>query len=171
MYFNDIHILVYLLVGLIGLGVGFFVDWCNHRLPEYKKILSKEIISEYKTRLKPNYIIIAINGVAYIVLLAVFGIKSTFMQNLDLVKYLFLIPMLLSAFVIDYKIQIIPNRLTLTMFEVGLVITFLSAMANIYVAIDAVIGMIVGAGIFLLIGLIKEGGLKLVSPVESFFRK
>ena len=42
MYINDIHILIYVLVGVVGLLVGQFMDWCNKRLPEYKKILSKE---------------------------------------------------------------------------------------------------------------------------------
>ena len=35
MYINDIHIIYYILVGILGLGVGQFVDWCNIRLPEY----------------------------------------------------------------------------------------------------------------------------------------
>ena len=42
MYINDIHIIYYVLVGILGLGVGQFVDWCNIRLPEYKKVFSKE---------------------------------------------------------------------------------------------------------------------------------
>ena len=38
MYINDIHIISYVLVGILGLFVGQFVDWCNQRLPEYKKV-------------------------------------------------------------------------------------------------------------------------------------
>ena len=41
MYINEIHILSYVIVGIIGLFVGQFVDWCNVRLPEYKKYLAK----------------------------------------------------------------------------------------------------------------------------------
>ena len=40
MYINDIHIISYVLVGILGLFVGQFVDWCNQRLPEYKKVFS-----------------------------------------------------------------------------------------------------------------------------------
>ena len=40
MYFNDIHILYYVVIGFIGLVVGKIVAWCNIRLPEKKKIIS-----------------------------------------------------------------------------------------------------------------------------------
>ena len=72
-----------------------------------------------------------------------------------------LIPMLISAFAIDYKLQIIPNRLTLSIFETGLIFTFLSALINtnagMNIFINNMLGMIVGGGIFLIITLI--GGL------------
>ena len=59
--------------------------------------------------------------------------------------------MLLSAFIIDYKLQIIPNRLNLTIFEIGLVFTFLYGLSNTAIAINMLLGMLAGGGIFLLI--------------------
>ena len=47
MYINDVNILYYVVIGIIGLVVGQFVDWCNKRLPENKKIFSKDIFSIY----------------------------------------------------------------------------------------------------------------------------
>ena len=35
MYINDIHILFYLSIGVIGLIVGQLIDWCNNRLAKY----------------------------------------------------------------------------------------------------------------------------------------
>lgn len=74
---------------------------------------------------------------------------------------MFLVPMLISAFVIDYRLQIIPNRLTLTIFETGLIFTFASVLINtnagISIFMNNMLGMIVGGGIFLIITLI--GGL------------
>ena len=58
---------------------------------------------------------------------------------------------------IDYKHQIIPNRLTLTLFEVGLVFAFIYGLSNIAISINMILGMVAGAGIFLLITLI--GGM------------
>ena len=48
MYINDTHIMYYAVVAILGLFVGMFVDWMNSRLPEYKKVFTKEI-KEYLT--------------------------------------------------------------------------------------------------------------------------
>ena len=149
MYINDIHILGYVIVGLIGLVIGQFIDWCNQRLPEYKKIFSKEIFSEYFKKFKPNYLLMVINAVMYVGLLYNFGF------TIDFVKYALLVPMLLCAFCIDLKLQIIPNRLTLTIFETGLIFTFLGVAINTNTGITTftnnILGMLIGGGIFALI--------------------
>ena len=62
--------------------------------------------------------------------------------------------MLLSTFVIDYKEQIIPNRLNLAMFEIGATITFIYGFSNVAIAIDMLLGMITGVAIFTIIALI-----------------
>lgn len=177
MYINDIHILTYVFIGFLGLFVGQFIDWCNQRLPEYKKVFSKEFFTEYLKNCKPKYLLMTIVAVAYIALLYCFGLK------LATVKYAVLIPMLISSFCIDLKLQIIPNRLTLSMFEWGLIFTFLGVILNVNVGINLfignILGMVVGAGIFLLITLIggaiagKEamgfGDVKLMGAMGLFF--
>ena len=44
MYFNDVHILIYVAIAVAGFFIGKFVNWCNYRLPEYKKVFSKDIL-------------------------------------------------------------------------------------------------------------------------------
>ena len=155
MYINDINILYYLGIGIIGLLVGQFIDWCNKRLPEYKKVFSKEFFTVYFKDAKPKYLLMVSNAVMYVGLLYFFGF------SIDTLKFMFLVPMLISAFVIDYRLQIIPNRLTLTIFETGLIFTFASVLINtnagISIFMNNMLGMIVGGGIFLIITLI--GGL------------
>jgi prepilin signal peptidase PulO-like enzyme (type II secretory pathway) len=65
--------------------------------------------------------------------------------------------MLLCAFFVDLKEQIIPNRLNLLMFEVGIVLVFLYGISNINIAVNMLFGMLAGGGIFLIITII--GGL------------
>lgn len=157
MYFNNVHILIYVAIAVAGFFIGKFVNWCNYRLPEYKPVFSKEIFSKEKKDYKSNLLLSLITMLIYVVLLYVFGIQRTFLGNLELIKYLILTPMLLSAFIIDYKFQIIPNRLNLTMFEIGIILMFIAGIFNANIAIDMFLGMLAGAGIFLLITLI--GGL------------
>ena len=47
MYINNINILYYLLVGLIGLAVGQFSSWCVLRMPDYKKVFVREFFTIY----------------------------------------------------------------------------------------------------------------------------
>lgn len=153
MYINDINILYYTIIAIVGGFVGQVVDYCNYVFLKEEKILSKKNIKTYSHIASPNYFLILIIAFFYIALLYKFG-------NTDIIKlsmYMFLTPMLLSAFIIDYKIQIIPNRLNLTMFEIGLAYVFIYGMTNLSISIDMLLGMLAGGGIFLLITLI--GGL------------
>lgn len=151
MYINDIHILIYVLVAFLGGVIGQFVDYMNKTFLNERKILCKESWKEYKKTFKINYVIVLINIIAYIALLYKFKITINFF------RYAILVPMLISAFVVDYKIQIIPNRLNLTMFEVALVFMFIFGIQNLNLAKDMLLGMLAGGGIFLFITLI--GGL------------
>lgn len=179
MYINDTNILFYLIAAISGLIVGQFIDWMNKRLPEYKKVFTKEMINEMKFHFKPNYILMLVTAGVYIGLVYRYGIQDNFIENLNLIKYLILTPMLLSAFIIDYKLQIIPNRLNLTMFEVGLVIAFIYGTSNVAITIDMLFGMLTGGGIFLAITAIgaliygKEamglGDVKLMGALGLYF--
>lgn len=156
MYFNDVHILIYVAIAAIGFVVGKFVNWMNYRFLNKKKIFSKEIFQK-KTDYKSNILLSIIVSLIYVFLLYKFGMGKTFLSNLNLIKCLILTPMILSAFIIDYKEQIIPNRLNLTIFETGLVLLFAAGVFNVNIAISMFFGMLAGGGIFLLITLI--GGL------------
>ena len=157
MYFNYVNIGYYIIISILGLFIGELVNWMNKRLPDEKSIFTKGAIKEYIKQFKPNYILMILTAVIYVALLYRFGINKTFVENLDLIKYLILTPMLISVFVIDYKLQIIPNRLNLTIFEVGLVFTFIYGLSDVAISINMVLGMLAGAGMFLALTLL--GGL------------
>ena len=179
MYINNTNIIFYIIVGIIGLFVGQFIDWCNLRLPENKKVFSKDFFNIYLKNFKPKYLLCFGTAIIYITILYFIGLGDNILNQLDLIKYLVLTPMLISALMIDIKLQIIPNRLNLTIFEVGLVFTFLQGIYNVSLAIDMLLGCIVGAGIFLIITLIggliagKEamgfGDVKLMGAIGLFF--
>lgn len=172
-YINDIYILLYVLMAFLGGAIGQFIDYINIAFLNERKILSKETFKEYKKVCKINYLLIMINAVAYMTILYNFKI------SLNFIRFALLIPMLISAFVVDYKIQIIPNRLNLTMFEIGLIFVFIFGIQNLNIAKDMLFGMLVGGGIFLLITLIggaiagKEamglGDVKLMGALGLYF--
>ena len=179
MYINDVHIAYYFIAAILGLFIGEFVNWANKRLPEYKKVFSKEFFTEKRLEFKPNYVLMLLTAFSYVTLIYIFGIGETIIANLDLIKYMILTPMLLSVFVIDYKIQIIPNRLNLTLFEIGIIFAFLYGLSDVAITINMLLGMLAGGGIFLLITLVggifygKEamgfGDVKLMGALGLFF--
>jgi len=153
MYLYNIHILFYVLFCVLGVIAGQISAWCIKRMPKHEKILSKDFFKQFKI----NYPLIIITVIIYLVLLLMYGIKNQFLNNLTLIKYVILTPMIISAFVIDYKYQIIPNRLNLFIFEVGLASMFVSGLYSMNLMTSSLLGMIAGGGIFLLITVI--GGL------------
>lgn len=157
MYINNINIFYYIIFGILGLITGEFLLWCNHRMVEEKKIFSKEIFNSKDIKKDYKYIIIITNIIINVFILYKFGIKKSFFANLDLIKFMILTPMLISAFFIDLKYRIIPNRLNMTIFEIGLIFAFVQGINNVNITKDMILGMLVGGGIFLLITLL--GGL------------
>lgn len=83
------------------------------------------------------------------------------------------------CFYVDLKEQIIPNRLNLLIFEIGLVLVFIYGFININISLNLLLGMLAGGGIFLVITLIggliagKEamgmGDVKLMGALGLFF--
>ncbi len=98
-----------------------------------------------------------ITAVIYVALVYINGWDLNMWGNLTLIKFVIITPILIADFIIDYRLQIIPNRLNLTLFEIGLVFTFLYGFNNINIASDMCLGLLVGGGVFLAITLI--GGL------------
>ena len=172
MYINNINILYYLAIGIIGLVVGRLIEWCIIRLPDYKKVFVREFFTYIKSN-SPKYIYMIITAILYLGILYLNGI------GIATLEYMILIPMLICVFIIDYKQKIIPNRLNLSIFEVGLVFTFIQGVTNVNIAIDRLLGMLVGGGIFLFITFVgslingKEamgfGDVKLMGGLGLFF--
>lgn len=179
MFFNDVHIMIYVAFGILGLIVGNILPHINKRLTEHKKVLTKDFFKDYPKNFKPHYIHMLLIAIIYILLLYKFGLKPDFIQNLDLIKYMILTPMLFSVAVIDFKNSIIPNRLLLTMAETGLLLTFVYGISDINLAMDMLLGMLVGTVIFGILTLLgrlvsgKEamgmGDVKLVAVLGLFF--
>lgn len=180
MYIGDVHIITYIIFLILGAIAGQFVDWINIRVLENKKIFSKEIKQLAKKKLNINYFSVITTAILYIVILYRFGIKENLLENLDLMKYMVLIPILISIITIDYKNKIIPNRLTFTLFETGIIFTFLYGLNNLFIARDSLLGALAGFVIFGVIALLgrliagKEamgiGDVKLLAVLGLYFR-
>ena len=131
MYFNNIHVLIYLVVGLVGCIVGQLVGMMNVRLINGEKVFEKGSLKKYKIELVPHYVMMVTMFALYIFLLYTCGIDKSWHTNITTVSYFILLPLLMSAFVVDAKKRIIPNRLVLTIFEIGILLRNHESYRNI----------------------------------------
>lgn len=179
MYINAVHISWYIALIIIGAIIGQFIKISNKRIIENKKIFSRDILSEFRNKFKLNHGTILTIVVLYLIVLYKTGIKEGLINNLLLIKYLVLIPILISIIMIDYNKKIIPNRLTLTIFETGIIFAFLYGIDNLFKARDYLLAMIIGGLIFGIIALFgriiagKEamgmGDIKLIATLGLYF--
>ena len=179
MYFNDVHVMIYVAFGILGLLVGNILPHINQKLIEHKKIITKDFFKDYIKNFKPHYVHMILIAIIYMALVYKFGIFPTFIQNLELIKYCLLTPMLFSVAYIDYKENIIPNRLVLTMAEVGMLVTFIFGLSDINLAMDMLLGMVLGTAIFGILTILGRmvsgkdsmglGDVKLIAALGLFF--
>lgn len=185
MYFNNIHIIYYLIVMALGLFVGNFIAWCNFCYNNERKIFSKDFFRKEILEVKYTYVLMIAISILYAGLLYSLGWEKDnnfvllIFKNLNILKFLLIIPILVLCFLIDLKKRIIPNRLNLIILEIGLFFTFVLGLYNINVAKDMILGCIVGGAVFGLITLLgniiagKEtmgmGDLKFIAALGLVF--
>lgn len=183
MFINNIHILFYLFAGMVGCIEGQLIGLVNKRLIDHEKIIGKGSLKKFKTEFVPYYGIMIIMFILNIILLMTCKIDfNNWYGNIKLVSYFILLPLLVSAFLVDLKAEIIPNRLVLTIFEAGLLITVIEGIfspSGMTMALHRIVGMLVGGLIFLIITLLggiisgKEamgmGDVKFIGALGLFF--
>ncbi|MBR2289999.1 MAG: prepilin peptidase [Clostridia bacterium] len=179
MYINNISIVYYLVIGLVGLFVGKLTAWANTIYIDEGTPKLGDFLKRRKETFEMQYVIMIVIAGCYIGLLYQQGAPNTFLKALDLLKFLILTPMLVSSFLIDLKHRIIPNRLNMLMFEIGILLTFVYGISNISIAQNMLLGCLAGGGIFLAITLLggliagKEamglGDVKFMGAVRTIF--
>jgi leader peptidase (prepilin peptidase)/N-methyltransferase len=168
----------YFLTFVIGLLLGSFFNVCIYRIPREESIVfPASHCTNCSTKLKwkdliPVFSFLVLGGrcrycgekislkyplvelatsLIYLILAVMFGMSSTFFI------YAFLCSLLIIATVIDLEFQIIPNGLVI----IGIVAGFIFSLLGLSVPlVDALIGMLVGGGIFLLVALLAQLILK-----------
>ena len=148
MYINNIHILGYFFIGLFGMILGQFMNWVNIRFSHHKKVFCREFFYQYFPNQKINMFLIFSTMLLYILIIYLFGL------NLISLKYLLLTPFIISVFAIDFKDHIIPDRLILILFEIGMISSVIEGFDSLNIFIDRLLGMTIGFAIFGIITLL-----------------
>lgn len=158
-----------ILVAVVGLAVSPFIVALIKRYSKEEKIFVKDFWKDLKFDAKVSLVL----PIIYIGLLYFFGLGFEFVLNS------FIATLLVISFFVDIKAQIIPNETNFIGFLVGITLTYVKFMQSGAAGADALLGMVTGAGIFLLIGLLALlvyrkvgmglGDVKLMGMLGLFF--
>ena len=162
-------VLYNVIFALTGLAVSPFMTALIKRYSREEKIIDKDFFNDVKFDWKVALVTLLL----IILLLYFFGVSEKFF----LYSILSII-LTMEAFV-DIKAKILPNSLNFAGFLIGIVYTYITCIRDIYAGLDLLLGMITGAGVFLLIALFalvvyrREGmglgDVKLMGMLGLFF--
>lgn len=166
--------LIFILVFIIGLSIGSFLNVLIYRLPREKKFVlgrsycpsCQKPIKFYdnipvlsylilvgkcrvcKTKISFRYPLVEIlNGLAYLFFFFQYGVSYNFLI------FSFLSSALIVIFFVDIDFQIIPDSITLPGMVLGLGVSFLPDSIGI---VSSLIGLIVGGGVLYLIAILGD---------------
>ncbi|AEF95023.1 Prepilin peptidase [Desulfotomaculum nigrificans CO-1-SRB] len=182
---------LWLLVFITGLAVGSFLNVCIYRLPLGQSLVTPpshcpkcnhrlgagELVPVLSylmlrgkcrccgARISPRYPVVELaTGLAFVLLVMVFG------WQIKTLGYLILFCGLLTASLIDWDHQIIPDQISLLLVGAGLILQALQSTGTL---INGIIGGLLGGGLLLVLAVLSKGGMgggdiKLVTGIGVF---
>ena len=162
-------IFYFVLVALTSLAITPFMTAIISMYSTNEKFIVKDLYKDAKFDWKVSII-------TSFVIIALYYYYGT---SLEFFLYSLLTILLVMEAFIDIKAKILPNTLNFVGFVIGLIYTYFVCLSNIVAGLNLIGGMILGAGIFLLISLFalvvykKEGmglgDVKLMGMLGLFF--
>lgn len=162
-------ILYNILIAVVGLAMSPFIVALIEKYSKEEKVFTKDFMQYVKFDTKVSIAV----PLSFVVLFYFFGPSITFVINA------FVAVLLIISFAVDIKAQIIPNETNFIGFLVGIVYAYIRFVIDDMQGVDSLLGMVTGAGIFLLIALLAlvlyrkvgmgMGDVKLMGMLGLFF--
>lgn len=181
---NKTNIIIYIIAVIASIPAGIFTAWGSLKYYEEKSIFEKGLLKSVKKETGRYIIALLLNLITF---LGLTYYKANFLGEEGqilipkLIEYLQLIlitPLLLIAFFVDIEYKVIPNRVSMLIFQLGILTTMILGFTNINKFTDALYGMLVAFVTFIVISLVgglvagKEamgfGDLKFITPIGLF---
>lgn len=162
-------ILYNILIAVVGLAMSPFIVALIEKYSKEEKVFTKDFMQYVKFDTKVSIAV----PLSFVALFYFFGLSITFVINA------FVAVLLIISFAVDIKAQIIPNETNFIGFLVGIVYAYIRFVIDDMQGVDSLLGMVTGAGIFLLIALLAlvlyrkvgmgMGDVKLMGMLGLFF--
>lgn len=181
---NSINIYMLIIAIIASIPAGIFTAWGAINYYKEETIFQRGMIKSLKKETGKYLLALLLNLVTFLILTYykgnIFGVEGKILvpKLIEYLKFICVTPLLLIAFLVDAEYKVIPNRVFISILQVGILFSVLSGIYNIHKFTDALVGMAVAFITFSIIAIIggivagKEamglGDLKFITPIGLF---
>lgn len=166
---KTIEIVLYIVTVLFAICSGIYITIGKERYRDEKPVFCKEGLDILKSNIfsASIYIIISLIMLVGIVFLdRKDGYVLTYQEIVTIFQKFTLVPLLLITFIVDIKDRVIPNRITMLLFQSGIFFTMLhcidltSPVTNLIYLRESIIGLLTAVGIFGVMALLRRNNCR-----------
>lgn len=184
---NDVPLIIYIISVLVGVVSGVYASWGVERYYDEKTVFSKKFIKRIVEGIPYMYLCIFFNIFLNLALTYKYGEILNGDGTLNIVslityiKYITIVPLLIITFIVDLKYEVIPNRVSTILMQLGIIFVVALGLINIMLAKEMLFGMLwailIYAGIALIGKLVTgeesmgAGDIKFMVPIGLLFGK
>lgn len=166
---KTIEIVLYIVTVLFAICSGIYITIGKERYRDEKPVFCKEGLDILKSNIfsASIYIIISLIMLVGIVFLdRKDGYILTYQEIVTIFQKFTLVPLLVITFIVDIKDRVIPNRITMLLFQSGIFFTMLhcidltSPVTNLIYLRESIIGLLTAVGIFGVMALLRRNNCR-----------
>lgn len=166
---KTIEIVLYIVTVLFAICSGIYITIGKERYRDEKPVFCKEGLDILKSNIfsASIYIIISLIMLVGIVFLdRKDGYVLTYQEIVTIFQKFTLVPLLVITFIVDIKDRVIPNRITMLLFQSGIFFTMLhcidlaNPITNLIYLKESIIGLFTAIGIFGLMAILRRNNCR-----------
>ena len=166
---KTIEILLYVITIILSVCSGIYITIGKERYKEEKAVFSKEGLDILKNNIFTASIYTIISLIMFVGIVYLDrkdGYTLTYQGLITIFQKFTLIPLLIITFVVDIKERIIPNRITMLLFQTGIFFTMLhcidltNPVTNLIYLKESIFGLLTAVGIFGIMALLRRSNCR-----------
>ena len=166
---KTIEILLYVITIILSVCSGIYITIGKERYKEEKAVFSKEGLDILKNNIFTASIYTIISLIMFVGIVYLDrkdGYSVTYQGLITIFQKFTLIPLLIITFVVDIKERIIPNRITMLLFQTGIFFTMLhcidltNPVTNLIYLKESIFGLLTAVGIFGIMALLRRSNCR-----------
>ena len=166
---KTIEIILYTITIVLSVCSGIYITIGKERYKDEKTVFSKEGLNILKNNIFTASIYTIISLIMFVGIIYLDrkdGYEITYQGLITIFQKFTLIPLLIITFVVDIRERIIPNRITMLLFQTGIFFTMLhcidltSPVTNLIYLRESIIGLLTAVGIFGVMALLRRNNCR-----------